>query len=133
MTTRDTRINLALGATAGFFGGVLSLMLLTGHLVRAQDASDKNSGTIRAEEFQLMDESGRTRAMLTFSAEGHPYFTMLDRNGNHILWLGISDNSGLAISDVDGKTRLVLSLDRSGEPSLVIRDRQQKTRSFQPE
>jgi len=48
---------------------------------------------------------------------------MLDRNDTRRVWLGLSEDSGLAVNDVDGKTRLALRLDATGEPSLVIRDR----------
>jgi len=44
--------------------------------------------------------------------------------------LGLSKESGLALRDTDGKTRLVLSLDGEGEPSLIFRDRQQNTRAL---
>lgn len=133
MTTHDHRRQWVFGATGGFVGGIVALLLLTGYAVRAQDSSHSASGIVRAQEFQLVDQSGHARALLAFSAEGHPSLTMLDRNGTRIVWLGLSDDSGLAIHDVDGKTRLVLSLDRSGEPSLVVRDRNHKTRSFRPE
>ncbi len=131
MTITHSGFHLALSAATGFLGATLSLLLFTGQLVRAQDES--TPGIIRAEEFQLVDLSGRTRALLTFSASGQPYLAMSDQQGNHSLWLGLSDDSGLAIRDTDGKTRLVLSLDRSGEPSLVVRDRGHNTRSFRPE
>lgn len=131
MLIKHTSLHLALSASAGFLGGILSFMLFTGQLVSAQD--DSPPGVIRAEEFQLVDSTGRARAILTFSAGGQPYLAMSDQQSNHILWLGLSDEPGLVIRDIDGKTRVVLSLDRSGEPSLVVRDRQHKTRSFGPE
>jgi len=133
MMTKENRLTFLLGATAGFLGGTVSLMLLTGHVVRAQDSHEKVSGIVRSEEFQLVDKTGRTRAALTFSGTGQPYLAMLDQRGTRIVWLGLSEDPGLAIRDVDGKTRVVLSLDRTGEPSLVIRDRQHNTRSFTPE
>ncbi len=79
-----------------------------------------------------MDRFGNTRARLTFSAEGAPYLAMTDEAGTNIVWLGLSSESGLALRDVDGKTRLVLSIDSGGEPSLVVRNRQHRTNSFHP-
>lgn len=131
MTMRITGINLITSAAAGLLGGALSFLLFTGQLVRAQDGS--TSEVIRAKEFQLVDASGRARAKLTFSANGEPYLAMSDPSGNHVVWLGLSEDSGLALRDVDGKTRLILSLDKSGDPSLVVRDRQHRMRSFSPE
>lgn len=133
MTTHDNRLPWVCGASGGFIGGIFALMLLTGYAAPAQDSSHSAAGIVRAQEFQLVDQSGHARALLAFSAEGHPSLTMLDRTGTRIVWLGLSDDSGLAIHDVDGKTRLVLSLDRSGEPSLVVRDRQHKMRPFRLE
>jgi hypothetical protein len=46
--------------------------------------------------------------------------------------MGISTETGIALHDVDGKTRLVLSVDEQGEPELVVRDRQHRTKSFRP-
>lgn len=131
MSSRQIRMNLVVSAVAGLFGGALSVLLFTGPLVRAQD--DSLPGLLRAKEFQLVDAKGQARAMLTFSANGEPYLSMSDQHGQDVLWLGLSDDTGLAVRDVDGKTRLVLSLDRSGDPSLVVRDRKHRTRSFHPE
>jgi hypothetical protein len=130
MTMRITGMNLVTSAAAGLLGGALAFLLFTGQLVRAQD--DSSSGVFRGKEFQLVDSSGRARAKLTFSANGEPYLAMSDPSGNHVVWLGLSEDSGLALHDIDGKTRLVLSLDQTGEPSLVVRDRQHRMRSFQP-
>ena len=38
----------------------------------------------------------------------------------------------VAVRDVDGKTRLVLSVDQDGFPSLVVRDRDHNTNEFLP-
>lgn len=133
MIRRVQKRFLILGATTGLLGGLLAFMVFSGRAVSAQESSNTPSDIVRAGEFQLVDKAGRPRALLAFSVEGEPYLAMLDRNGDQIVWLGLSDESGLAVHDVDGKTRLILSLDRSGEPSLVVRDRQHRMRSFSPE
>jgi hypothetical protein len=133
MITKTSLPSLVIGVTAGFLVGLLAFMLPTGHVVRAQESSNTASAIVRAEEFQLVDKAGHPRALLAFSVEGQPYLTMLDHKGGEIVWLGLSDESGLVVHDIDGKTRLILSLDRSGEPSLVVRDRQHRMRSFGPE
>ena len=46
--------------------------------------------------------------------------------------VGISRDTGVEVRDVDGKTRLVLSVDNAGLPSLVVRDRKHQTKSFHP-
>lgn len=88
---------------------------------------------VRAKEFELIDVQGRTRGRIGFSADAQPYLQLRDENDLSGVWIGISRETGLAVSDTDGRTRLVLSVNESGNPSLVIRDRDHNTRSFQPE
>jgi hypothetical protein len=133
MTTREYRIMLVSSAAASLAGGALSALLFLGSAVSAEEASGRGGNTVRAEAFHLVDAQGKTRAVLALSAEGEPALTMLDRNDIGVIWLGISENSGLTIHDIDGKTRLVMGLDPDGQPSLVIRDRQHRMRSFYPE
>ena len=70
--------------------------------------------------------------MLAFTEEGQPSLQLRDEFDTHRVWIGISNEIGVAIRDVDGKTRLVLSVDEQGEPSVVARDRPHRTKSFQP-
>lgn len=117
---------------AGFVGGLLALWLVLGGPVVAEETVGQSPSVISAQEFRLVDQRGKPHAILGFSAEEEPYLSMLHRNETSIIWLGLSEKSGLAIHDVDGKTRLLLSLDTAGMPSLVLRDRQRKTRSITP-
>lgn len=118
---------------AGFAGGLLAAWLVLGDPVVAEETVSQSPTVLSAQEFRLVDHRGKPRAILGFSAEGEPYLAMLHRNETMIIWFGLSEESGLAIHDVDGKTRLVLSLDTAGEPSLILRDRQHRTRTIHPE
>lgn len=124
-------VTISLGV--GLIGGVLISLAYVGSPATAQESKNLDPQVVSGKEFRLVDEQGKARAILALSAEGEPSLTMVDRNGIAVVWLGISDDSGLAIRDVDGKTRLVLSLSSAGQPALMVRDRQQRTRSFQPE
>jgi hypothetical protein len=119
--------------TAGFVGGLLAAWLVLGDVVVAEETVGQGPAVISAKEFRLVDQQGKPRAILGFSAEEQPYLAMLHRSEARIIWLGVSEESGLAVRDVDGKTRLVLSLDTAGEPSLILRDRQHRTRTIHPE
>lgn len=136
MMRRDTRVILGLGLAAGLVGGALFTALLAGGPVVAQESSVPPSGpapkVLSAEEFRLVDRHGQTRALLAFSEGGQPYLQFRDEFDVYRVWVGISDETGLAVRDVDGKTRIVLSVEPDGDPSLVLRDRQQKTRSVHP-
>jgi hypothetical protein len=117
---------------AGFAGGLLVVWLVLGNPVVAEETVSQSPAVLSAQEFRLVDQRGKPRAILGLSAEEEPFLAMLHRNETRIIWLGLSEESGLAIHDRDGKTRLVLSLDTAGTPSLVLRDRQRQTRSITP-
>jgi NADH/NAD ratio-sensing transcriptional regulator Rex len=87
---------------------------------------------VSAKEFRLIDQQGHTRALLSFNDKGQPLFQMRDEFDTDRVWVGISTETGVALQDVDGKTRLVLSVDQDGLPSLVVRDRKHQTNSFHP-
>ena len=118
---------------AGFAGGLLAVWLVLDDPVVAEETVGQSLAVVSAQEFRLVDQRGKPRAILGFSAEEEPYLAMLHRSETRVIWLGLSEESGLAIHDVDGKTRLVLSLDPAGEPSLILRDRQHRTRAIHPE
>lgn len=118
-----------LSLVAGAMAGVLSSALLASTGVFAQGRAPSVSS---AEEFRLVDQNGRPRARLALSASGQPYLTLLDDADRGRVWLGIAEDTGMSIRDVDGKTRLLMTVDTAGEPSLVFRDRQQNTRILQP-
>ena len=69
---------------------------------------------------------------LGFSSSGQPLLDLKDENDISRVSLSISEETGLAVRDVDGKTRVVLSVDQNGFPSLVVRDRDHNINAFQP-
>ena len=88
---------------------------------------------LRAQQFELIDVQGQTRGRIAFSADGQPYIQLRDENDMGGVWIGLSVDTGLAVTDTDGRTRLVLSVNQRGNPSLVVHDRDHNTRVFQPE
>jgi len=115
------------GAIGGFAASTL-----TGVPGHAQSSDQTTFHVVRAQEFQLLDAKGRVRGTMAFSAEGQPYLQLRDEQDVSGVWVGVSRETGLAVRDKDGKTRLVLSVDEAGSPSLVVRNREHQTRSFQP-
>jgi hypothetical protein len=140
MFEKHPRLVIMLSLLSGLVGGVLATFFLVGSSVVAQPAPADTSKTVNADipkaisaqEFRLVDTHGRVRALLAFTDDGQPFFQLRDEFDTYRVWMGISTDTGVALRDVDGKTRLVLSLDEQGEPSLVVRDRQHRTKSFQP-
>lgn len=142
MVQIDGKALMAMSLVSGLAGGLLAALVLTSwQPLQASEAAAQESSppaqtatpkVVSAEEFRLLDAKGRTRAVLGLSLKGQPVLQMRDENDTYIIWLGISEESGLAIRDRDGKTRMVLSLDPMGEPSITMRDRNQRMKSIQP-
>ncbi|WP_447972616.1 hypothetical protein [Nitrospira sp. Kam-Ns4a] len=130
--TSGNRLGLVMSLAAGAAGGALSALLMLGPPAGAEDQQGRAAKVLAAEEFRLVDATGRVRALLAFSPSGEPYLALLDLRDTQRVWLGLAQDTGLAVRDRDGKTRLVLSLDQDGEPSLVVRDRERRSRSFRP-
>lgn len=80
----------------------------------------------------LLYYEGTGDSAIDVSDQGQPYIQFKDESDTDRVWIGISSETGLAVQDVDGKTRLVLSVDQEGKPSLVVRDRERRTKEFHP-
>lgn len=119
--------SLIAGAIGGFGASVIM-----GTPGIAQQSDQTTFQVVRTREFQLIDAQGRTRGRIAFSAEAQPYLQLVDMNDISGVWVGVARETGVAVRDTDGKTRLVLSVDETGNPSLVVRNRQHQMRSFQP-
>jgi len=132
MLNANPRVLVIVSLGSGFVGGVLATFLLIGSSVIAQPTAAEIPSVITAQEFRLVDTKGHPRAILDLSDAGQPYLQFKDESDTDRVWIGISSETGLAVQDVDGKTRLVLSVDEEGKPSLVVRDRLHHTKEFHP-
>ena len=132
MVNANPRALVIVSLVSGLVGGVLATFLLIGSSVVAQPTAAEITPVITAQEFRLVDTRGHIRAILDLSDGGQPYFQLKDEFDTDRVWIGISLETGLAVRDVDGKTRLVLSVDEEGKPTLVVRDRQHHTKEFHP-
>ena len=140
MLKTNPRLLITLNLLAGLFGGVLASFFILGSSVVAQPTPADTPKmmkadipqTISAQEFRLVDNNGKTRALLAFSADGQPFLHLRDEFDTARVLLGIAADTGVKVHDVDGRTRLVLSVDEQGQPSLVVRNRQLLTKSFHP-
>ena len=132
MVNANPRAFIIVSLVSGLVGGVLATFLLIGSSVIAQPTAAEIPPVITAQEFRLVDTKGHLRAILDLSDGGQPYLQFKDESDTDRVWIGISSETGLAVQEVDGKTRLVLSVDEEGKPSLVVRDRQHHTKEFHP-
>jgi hypothetical protein len=132
MDGSQTRLLITVSLFSGLLGAVIATSLVGGGLVTAQEPAGSVPAVVSAKEFRLLDQQGHTRALLAFNYEGQPILTMHDEFDTSRVRVGISKETGVEVRDVDGKTRLVLSVDNDGLPSLVVRDRKHQTKSFHP-
>ncbi len=126
------RLVVAYSVMFGILGGFVAAVLFQSVPGFAQPSVEEIPKALSAQEFRLMDGQGRVRARLSFSEAGQPYLNFVDESETHRVWIGIATDSGVTVRDTNGKTRLVLSVDQAGEPSLVIRDRQHRTKIIHP-
>lgn len=132
MATVKPSALIILSLVSGLIGGGLATFLLADNVVNAHSIPSEPPTVISAQEFRLIDPEGHIRAILDLSDQGQPYFQMKDEFDTDRVWIGISTDTGVAVHDTDGKTRLVLGVDEEGKPSLVVRDRQHRTKEFHP-
>ena len=82
----------------GITGGALSGWWLSPSPVEAQKANGMN-----AEEFLLLDASGKARAGLGLDENGEVGFVMMSRDGNRKLALSPDDRFAVKLSDQSGR------------------------------
>ena len=132
MVRPQTGVLIMVSVLSGLLGGIVATCLVGGGLVTAQEPAGEIPAVVSAKEFRLIDQQGRTRALLSFNADGQPHLQMRDEFDTARVRVGISRETGMDVRDVSGKTRLILSVDEEGLPSLVVRDRKHQTKSFRP-
>jgi hypothetical protein len=79
-------------------GGMLSGWWLAPSSVRAQKVNGMN-----AEEFLLLDASGKARAGLGLDKDGEVGLVMVSRDGNRKLYLSPDDRFAVKLSDQSGR------------------------------
>jgi hypothetical protein len=82
----------------GIVGGVLSDQWLSGRLVQAQ----KTNG-VNADEFLLLDPTGKARAGLGLDANGEVGLVLMSKDGNRTLTLSPDDRSAIKLVEREGR------------------------------
>jgi hypothetical protein len=98
--------------TAGF----LVLGLFGSAILWACPMKTQEPGNLTAQEFRLVDASGKTRGGLSIGAEG-PYLSLLDSNGKERILMGLANNlPHLTLKDANESGRIQLGIvpDSSG-------------------
>ena len=140
MSRRQFALTLVAVSFFGLVGGFL------GARFQQPVARAESAGLVLASELRLVDDNGRTRALLSI-LRGKPRFIMLDDNGEfrmefglgaagepqmwmrdrdgHIrtrVFLNETGGPGIRFLDTDGKVRTAFGLSKAGSPTLIMRD-----------
>lgn len=134
---------LILALVAGVIGGALSSKILWRQEETPEDSAMKK--VIVANEIDLVDEHGKARWVLTFSKDGEPSVTFVNKEGWAPMAMGVNRNGfpffnmvlqprkggGPSLTLMDGrmKNRAVLGLWEDGEPYLTLLDRNGQVRA----
>lgn len=97
MTRRQYATIILVAAASGLLGGALAGWLLTGEPALAQQRN-----RVKAEEFLLIDRTGRTRAGLGLDANGELGFVLTDKAGNRSLHISPDERQVLRLRDKTG-------------------------------
>lgn len=98
MTQRRFVLLLAAAFIGGIAGGVLSDQMLSGQSAQAQ----KTNG-VNAEEFLLLDPSGKARAGLGLDANGEVGLILTSKDGNRTLTLSPDDRLAIKLVERGGR------------------------------
>ncbi len=93
MKKHEFRILLLVLLMAGFLGGAVS-SLLTVKTAFAEKKSAPHADFIKAENFELVDKQGRTRAKLTMGSDEEPVLLAYDKNGKPTAAYGLNAGGG---------------------------------------
>ncbi len=124
MTRKQYYLTIVLLVTSGLLGGFL------GGWYFSASAEADTAKLLAAQEIRLLDESGRTRGLLSV-LRGKPRLLMSDPNGEFRLEMGFDSEGrpGIWLRDEKGRDRADLFLADEGQPALDFRDADGRSRA----
>lgn len=104
-------------------GWVVSAVVFVLLGVAVQQAVSQ-SEVVRARRIEVVDEAGRTRALLAARpGDGAPALHFLDATGRlRIALVTVEGSTGLSLYDAEGRTRIVLAILPDAPPGLRLWD-----------
>lgn len=111
----------ALCLIAGMLGGVISHNLFPPGEVMAQK-SPSQKRVVAAEDFHLVDKTGKLRGALFVSSKGEPGFALFDPEGkSRILLMLHADGSAVFdLKDKKEQTQATFGLSTEGDPEIKL-------------
>lgn len=126
MNSKQFTITLIIMAFFSFFGS-LAANFSVNPVAEAETGSEK---TVTTSELRLVDERGRTRALLSL-LRGSPRLIMTDEQGEFRLELGLGAQGRpvLSLRDQEGRPRTTVSVQSGGAPVILLNDDQGRKRA----
>ena len=117
--TPNSVMPLALAFVAGWLGSLVPRLLAP---MQAQAAA---SPVLRANRFELVDDSAKLRAVIECGRAGQPHFRMLSVEGGTTVDIGIAGSASpyLTFNGSDGSPRVAVKMGFGDKPVLMMGDR----------
>jgi hypothetical protein len=134
MRIRERWITVALAIGGGFFGAMLWGQLFAPRIVVAAEAQQSRTITanrIVVQELQLVDPSGRQRAVLNVSTDDLARLSFLTTSGKRRLAMGVlaDGESALGLYDAQGRVRIGLNVPLDDSASIHLVDKTGRNRA----
>lgn len=133
MTRRQHLVSLGLALTAGTAGSIAIHLLSATATKAAAGPSTAPAGrrVIEAEEFRVVDSSGRVRAKMVSTPED-TVFTLCDEKGSPgiLIVQPLHGQPGLVLTDAKRRPRLSIGLHTEGEPEVRFKNANGTTTSL---
>ena len=134
MKTRERWITVALAISGGFLGAMLWAQLFAPRSVVAAEAQQPRTITaerIIVQEVQLVDPSGRQRAVLNVTPDDLARLSFLTTSGKRRLAMGVlaDGESAVGLYDAQGRVRIGLNVPLDDSASIHLVDKTGRNRA----
>jgi hypothetical protein len=124
MSKKQCSLMIVLALVAGLVGGVVSGQFLLGQPAFAEKMGKitKFKGMVQARGFNVVDEGGNIRAVLTVSTDDYPMVALTNKKNQVIASLMVSENGKprLTLSDETGAFRAILGTTDLKQPTTGV-------------
>jgi hypothetical protein len=121
-------MNLKIGLIAAFLAGSLGGLLANLFTSRRPQAATPH--VLRANRFELVDESGKLRGVIDCEGVKQPPIRMLGSDGHIAVDIGVvpTGSSYLILNGADGSSRVAFKMGFGDKPVLIMGDRTSPTK-----
>jgi hypothetical protein len=133
MKGRERWLTIVLAIGGGFFGAMLWGQLFAPHIVIAAEPHTRvmNADRVVTREVQLVDASGRARAVLNVTPDDLARLSFLTTSGKRRLAMGVlaDGESAVGLYDAQGRVRIGLNVPLDDSASVHLVDKTGRNRA----